>query len=95
MPGDSDVIGVEILGIRLQLRCGDDPEAVKEACRLVYDQAEEIRKHAPTAPSLQIALMTAINLADDLLRMRRGEKAIQSATQKAYNILRKTTLVDS
>lgn len=90
MPGDPDILIVEILGTRLQLRSGEDPEAVKQACQIVYDQAEDIRKHAPTAPSLQIALMTAINIADELLRVRSGEKVLESATSKAYNILKKT-----
>jgi len=95
MPGDPDILTVEILGTRLQLRSGNNPEAVKQACQIVYEQAEEIRQHAPTAPSLQVALMTAINLADELLRLHGGEVMLESATQKAYNILRKTVSAGS
>ncbi len=93
MPGNKEVITVEILGTRLQLRGGEDSEAVMRACQLVYDQSENIREHAPTVPSLQIALMTAINIADELLRIRSGEKGIETATQKAYKILQKMTSV--
>lgn len=89
MPGESDILTVELLGTRLQLRGGENEEAVKQACQLVYDQLETIRKHAPMAPSLQIALMTAINIADQLLREQSGEKSIHSATRKAYEILQK------
>lgn len=90
MPGDAEIITVEILGTRLQLKSGGDPDAVMQACQIVYDQAEKIREHAPTAPSLQIALMTAINIADELIREQSGQKVIDNAARKAYSILKKT-----
>ncbi|MBN2328463.1 MAG: cell division protein ZapA [Candidatus Omnitrophica bacterium] len=90
MPDKSEVITVEILGTTLQLRGGENPEAVMQACQIVYDQAEEIRKHAPNAPSIQIALMTAINLADELARAHGGSHEIEMATRKAQSILKKT-----
>jgi len=95
MPGESEIITVEILGTRLQLKSGDDPDAVMQACQMVYEQAEEIRNHAPTAPSLQIALMTAINIADELMREQSGRKIIDNAAKKAYSILKKTASVRS
>ncbi len=93
MAGDSGVIIVEIMGTRLQLRGGDDPDAVKDACRLVDEQIEGIREHAPTAPSLQVALMTAINIADELIRLKSGADVMDAAARKASRILKKTTSV--
>ncbi|MGC9328444.1 MAG: cell division protein ZapA [Candidatus Hinthialibacter sp.] len=95
MPDNSEVITVEILGTKLQLLGGEDPEAVMQACQIVFDQAEEIRKHAPNAPSIQIALMTAINLADELARAHGGSREIEMATRKAQSILNKTISAES
>jgi len=93
MAGDSGVIIVEIMGTRLQLRGGEDPDAVKDACRMVHDQIEGIREHSPTAPSLQVALMTAINIADELIRVKSSAGVLDAAAQKASRILKKTTSV--
>jgi len=95
MPGESEIITVEILGTRLHLKSRNDPDAVMQACQMVHEQAEEIRKHAPTAPSLQIALMTAINIADELMREQNGRKVIDNAARKAYSILKKTASAGS
>ncbi len=90
MAGDSGIITVEIMGTRLQLRGGEDPEAVMNACQFVHDQIEDIREHAPTAPSLQIALMTAINIADELIQLKNKANILDAAAQKASRILKKT-----
>ncbi len=91
MPSSSDIIRVEILGTKLQLRAGDNPEAVKKAALYVRDLVHELRERAPSAPSIQLALLTAINVADQLLRMPDQDPAeIDRLLEKANDILSKT-----
>jgi len=88
MASDSDIIQIEILGVRLQLRGGNNPEAVRRAGELVRDRVHELAGRAPSIPPVQLALLTAMNLADELLRhTRREEKATEAALEKANRIL--------
>ncbi|MBI1387991.1 MAG: cell division protein ZapA [bacterium] len=89
MAGGSDIVVIEILGTRLQLRGGDNPEMIQRAGELVSQQVDQIAAAAPTAPSLQIALLAALNLADELLRLGGDEEAVEAAADKATRILHK------
>lgn len=91
MAPESDIITVEIRGTRLQLRGGDNPEAVRQAGEFVRERVEELAERAPNAPLTQLALLVAMNLANDLLQQSSDEEdAIKAAAEKADRILRKT-----
>ncbi|RJP24620.1 MAG: cell division protein ZapA [Candidatus Omnitrophota bacterium] len=88
---ESDIISIEILGTKLQLRAGERPEAVKKAAMYVREMVHDLRERAPSAPSIQIALLTAINIANELLQVSGQEQAsIDQLLEKAQNILAKT-----
>ena len=90
MAAGSDVITIEILGTRLQLRGGENPRAVERAGELVRARVEELAQKAPSAPSLQLALLTAINLADEYLQLYEESRLMDDAIDKANRILVKT-----
>ena len=91
MAADSDIIVIEILGTRLQLRGGDNPEAVRRAGEYVRKRVHEMADRAPSIPSLQLALLVAMNIADELLRLtHRDTRAVEAALDKANRILAKT-----
>lgn len=91
MAPDSDIITIEILGTRLQLRGGDNPDAVKRAGALVKDRVETLAEKAPTAPSLQLALLAAMNIADELLANADSGKEMDEAVERANRILEKAS----
>lgn len=96
MGNESDIITVEIMGTRLQLRGGDDPESVQHIAEYVRDMVEDLQKRVPTAPSIQIALLTAVNIANELYELtNRDETAIEDAIIKAKRILSKTNIPNS
>ncbi|MDX9753290.1 MAG: cell division protein ZapA [bacterium] len=87
---ENDIISIEILGIRLQLRGGEDPERVRYVAEYVKQVVEELAARTPTAPSIQIALLSAINIADELYQMTNNEDAaLEEAVDKAQRILAK------
>ena len=91
MASESEIIKLEILGTRLQLRGGDDPETVRQVAEYVKNRVNEIADLAPTTPSLQVALLAAINIADDLLaESHRRDDIIDAAAKKAQAILSKS-----
>lgn len=91
MSQQSDIIKLEIMGTHLQLRGGDDPDAVLKAGALVKEQVDELAAQAPTAPSLQIALLVAINLADELLQSSRESGDMDEAVSRVNRILEKVS----
>lgn len=92
MSPESDIITIEVLGTRLQLRGGDKPEAVQQAGEYVRELTDELSSRAPTAPPLQIALLVAMNLADELHQLTEKEdKELQSIVEIANRILEKAT----
>ncbi|MBD3267120.1 cell division protein ZapA [bacterium] len=94
MSGESDIITVEMLGTRLQLRGGDDPDRVIEVAEYVKELVEDLAQRAPTAPSIQIALLTAINIADELYQAsNQSDTAFEEVLDKANHILAKTKIV--
>jgi cell division protein ZapA (FtsZ GTPase activity inhibitor) len=91
MSAESDIITVEIMGTRLQLRGGEDPERVMCVADYVKEMVEDLANRAPTAPSIQIALLTAINIADELYEVSNDDESeMEEALDRANRILAKT-----
>lgn len=93
MAGNSDVIEVSILGEELQLRGGSQPEVVRRAAEMVKEIAESLAEKAPKAPALQLIILAAINLADELYNAQSCEKRMKAAMQKANEIIAKAEAV--
>ncbi len=91
MPTDSDIIKIEILGTLLQLRGGENEKEVLQAAEEVRERVNTLHERAPTAPSLQIALLAAINLAYELHQQSGVDSnELDAALHKANEILGKT-----
>lgn len=93
MAADPDIITVEILGTKLQLRGGDNPDAVRHAAAYVAQHVQSIVDRAPTAPSIQVALLAALNIADELLQEQTRDSDVYTATAIAHRILEKANQV--
>lgn len=91
---DSEIITVEILGTRLQLRGGEDPDTVSRVANYVKERVEEVAERASTKPTLQIALLAAINIAHELYQVmeqdRSDRETLEAALERANRILAKT-----
>ncbi|HOE09918.1 MAG TPA: cell division protein ZapA [bacterium] len=63
------------LGIRLRLAPGDNPEVVRRIVEFVEKRIEDVSQAAPNAQPLQIALLTALNIAEQMYKEREQERA--------------------
>ena len=66
-------VQVEIHGRTYTLRGEREPEAVKELAAYVNDKMSEITSRSTTADTTRIAILTALNLADELFQAQEGE----------------------
>jgi cell division protein ZapA len=69
-------IEVEILGHRYSLKGVTDGDHVRRLASLVDARMKEIRKGARTSDDYRLAILAALNLADDLVRLRAQYEAL-------------------
>ena len=67
---DGDVISVEIHGQRYPIRSALDQEYVVRLATYVDDKMRAAGESAPTGDSLRLAVLAALNVADELFRCR-------------------------
>lgn len=64
--GDYHRITVEIGGQTLILRTQNDPEYIKTLAKFVDEKIQSLAQNNPRLSISQLALLTAINLADEI-----------------------------
>ena len=64
------VIPVEIHGQRYPIRSTLDPEYVARLARYVDEKMRAAAESAPTGDALRLAVLAALNVADELFRCR-------------------------
>ena len=62
-----DVTEVTICRQTFQIKSGDDPEYIQELARHVDHRMLELAQRTPTVDTLKIAILAALNIADDLM----------------------------
>lgn len=59
---------VEIFGQHYNVRADGDPSYIQDLAKFVDAKMKEIAQHAPTVDPVKIAILTALNVSDDLFR---------------------------
>jgi len=72
---DEAVISVEIHGQRYPIRSGLDQEYVARLAQYVDEKMRAAADSTPTGDALRLAVLTALNVADELFRCRDGTRA--------------------
>jgi len=75
MIDQSRVIPVEISGQRYPIRSSLEPEYVARLASYVDERMRAVADATPTGDSLRFAILTALNIADELFRCRDAGKA--------------------
>jgi cell division protein ZapA len=75
MSESGDVIAVEIHGQRYPIRSGLDPGYVHRLAIYVDDKMRAAADTTPTGDSLRLAVLAALNIADELFRCRDSNQA--------------------
>lgn len=65
---------VEIFGTVYHVRGGEDREYLQELAAYVDRKMREVAEQVTTVDSARIAILTALNLSDELFQCRKGRK---------------------
>ncbi len=64
-------VQVEIFGQSYAVKPGEDPAYVERLAAFVDEQMKEVSRASGAVDSLRVAVLTALNLADECFRLRR------------------------
>lgn len=81
----SRVVSVEIQGLRYPIRSSLDEQYIVRLASYVQGKMERAQDEVPTGESLKVAVLAALNIADELFRAQEGE-----ASPHRHEFLRRT-----
>ena len=88
-------VTITIGGQRFQLKTDAKPKYVKELASFVNDQLEEARASGKTVTTQSLALLAAMNIADELLQLRLSHAALKrEVREKSKKILQQLEQVE-
>lgn len=76
MAGKQSPTTVEIYSQNYNVRGEGDPAYFMELARLVDTRMREIASEVPTMEPMKIAILAALNIADDFLKYRRRQESV-------------------
>ncbi len=86
MAEDNNSIRVEIYDENYNLR-GTDPAYIQRLAEIVDAKMRAVAQHTSTVDSLRVAVLAAINIADDYYQLKRKYEGIESEyTSRASNL---------
>ncbi len=65
-----NMVHVEIFGQSYALRAGEDPGYLQRLAHLVDEHMREVAKAAGAVDSVRVAVLAALNIADELMQAR-------------------------
>jgi len=77
-----NLIHVEIFGQSYAVRAGADPGYIEQVAAYVDGQMREVSRSAGAVDSVRIAVLAALNVADELFRIRSATKSGEDTLQK-------------
>jgi len=74
---DNDSVRVEIYDESYHL-CGSDPAYIQRLAELVDAKMRAVAQHTSTVDSLHVAVLAALNIADEYYQLKRKHEGIES-----------------
>jgi len=82
------MVHVEIFGQSYALRGGDDPAYIERLAAYVDSQMREVGKMAGAVDSVRIAVLAALNIADESLKSRAATEGVAALDARAASLAR-------
>lgn len=81
-------IEVSILGQKFLVRSESEEQYVARVAEFVNEKVMEIARKTQSIPSLNVAILAAMNIADEYLRMReKKEQTFQTVEKKIHSLI--------
>ena len=88
----SGTVHVEIFGATYTVKAGGDPGYLEELAAHVDAQMREVSRTAGAVDSVRVAVLAALNIADECFRLRRQVREVDEKTAKrAEGLVRELT----
>lgn len=82
------IISVEIQGQRYPIKSALDPAYVRELAGYVHAKMAAAAEEAQAADTLRIAVVAALNIADEFFRARDGDRDVEAVARRAASLER-------
>ncbi len=90
-PVQEQVTTVTIFNQTFRVRSGDNPEYVQKLARCVDEKMSELAEQTLTVDTLKIAILAALNIADDYISTREEleqfERRVSESTSRLTELL--------
>lgn len=84
-------IQVEIFGQTYSIKVANDPEYIRELAAFVDARLKEIQKSTGSSDLYRIAILTALNITDELHRLRSRHDELKTTTNASLGRLMEIT----
>jgi len=86
MPDKTSLVHVDIFGQTYAVKAGADPGYVEKLGAFVDDQIKEVSRASGAVDSVRIAVLAALNIADECFRLRREAEEAEARTRGAATV---------
>lgn len=90
---DTGLVHVEIFGQSYSVRAGVDPGYVEALAAHVDAQMQEVSKTPGTVDSVRVAVLAALNLADECFRLRAAARKEDALRSRAAELAQQLSVV--
>jgi cell division protein ZapA len=87
------VIEIKVFGQTFSVKTDSDEDHLQAVAQYVNEKMEEILKKTRSVSSLNVAILTALNIADDLLKEKEERKALlREVEDKSKDLVEKINI---
>ncbi len=83
------LVHVDVFGQTYAVRAGADPGYVESLATFVDGRMKDVSRNSGAVDSVRIAVLAALNLADELFRLRRDLEQAQHGLEEARSRLKR------
>jgi cell division protein ZapA len=83
MADKANLVHVEIFGQTYAVKAGDEPGYVEKLAAFVDEEMKDVSRASGAVDSLRVAILAALNLADECHRLRREADETRGASRKS------------
>ncbi len=91
--GKERLVEIKVFGHVYTVKTDTDEEHLQRVARYVNEKMEEVTKNTKSVSSLNVAILTALNIADDLIKEKTRRLALlQEVEQKSKDLVERINM---
>jgi cell division protein ZapA len=91
--GKERLVEIKVFGQTYTVKTDAEEEHIQRVARYVNEKMDEVTRNTKSVSSLSVAILTALNIADDLIREREKRIALlQEVEKKSKDLTEKINL---